>query len=133
MGQACADIAPQRRFTPSQREAVERAEAYQRAHMDASVPLADLCRLVRLSERGLRKAFYRVRGISPKRCLAIERLLSAREALRNSGTRPMTVTRAAVGSGFYELGRFAAIYRKAFGEPPSATLRSSRLERDAAS
>lgn len=114
------------RCTAAQRAAVERAEAYQRAHMDTALPLAALCRAAGLSERGLRKAFYRVRGISPKRSLASQRLLAVRDALRLSSARPITVTTAAVGHGFYELGRFAAAYRKAFGEVPSVTLRDSR-------
>jgi AraC family ethanolamine operon transcriptional activator len=79
-----------------------------------------------LSERGLRKAFYRVRGLSPKRSLAAYRLQAVHETLRSSAVRTTTVTEAAVCHGFYELGRFAAVYKKAFGETPSATLRDSR-------
>jgi transcriptional regulator GlxA family with amidase domain len=107
----------------SRHDVVERAEAYLRAHMDSPVPLSRLCRLVGRSERGLRNAFYRVHGLSPKRWMRAERLLAARNALRGGGDRSTTVTDIATDYGFYELGRFAACYKEAFGEVPSATLR----------
>jgi AraC family ethanolamine operon transcriptional activator len=111
--------------TASQQEVVERAEAYQRAHIDTPVPLSTLCRIVGISERGLRNAFYNVRGISPKRCLLAERLERVRRALTDASTRPGTVTDIAIAYGFCELGRFAGSYRKAFGEAPSDTLRGT--------
>jgi transcriptional regulator GlxA family with amidase domain len=101
---------------------VERIEAYARSHMATSVPIAELCRVAGLSERGLRNAFYRVRGMSPKRSLRAERLRGARRALAG-GHGSRTVTGVATSYGFYELGRFAAVYRESFGEAPSQTLR----------
>jgi AraC family ethanolamine operon transcriptional activator len=109
----------------SRQEIVERAEAYMRAHMDCPVPLSRLCHIVGVSERGLRNAFYGVRGMSPKRCMLAERLQGVRRALSYSGTRPTTVTSIATNYGFYELGRFAAAYKEAFGEAPSETLRGT--------
>ena len=102
-------------------EAVAQVEAYLRAHIDAPVPVSSLCRLVGLSERGLRDAFYRVRGMGPKRWIVAERLQGVRNVLSDRHAGPTTVTSAA--SGFYEFGRFAALYREAFGETPSDTLR----------
>jgi AraC family ethanolamine operon transcriptional activator len=109
----------------SREQAVERAEAYMRAHLNTPVPLSMLCRVVGLSERGLREAFYSVRGMSPKRWNVGVRLQCVREALTDVCAESTTVTDAAADYGFYELGRFAAIYREAFGEAPSATLRST--------
>jgi AraC-like DNA-binding protein len=108
----------------SSQEAVERAEAYLRAHPDTPLPVSRLSRLVGLSERGLREAFYRVRGMGPKRWMVAARLRGVRAVLRNRSAVPTTVTYAAADYGFYELGRFAALYREAFGEAPSETLRS---------
>jgi transcriptional regulator GlxA family with amidase domain len=39
------------------------------------------------------------------------------------------VTRVALGLGFGHVGRFAALYRQAFGESPSETLRRARRAR----
>ena len=94
------------------------------AHIDDPLPVSTLSRLVGLSERGLRDAFYRVRGMGPKRWIVAERLQGVRNALTDEGGGAITVTDAAADYGFYELGRFAAIYRQAFGEAPSDTLRS---------
>jgi AraC-like DNA-binding protein len=109
----------------ARREAVERTEAYIRTHADTAIPLSELCRIVGLSERSLRNAFYEVRGTAPKRCLQDERLLEARRALSTAVARQTTVTGVAMENGFFELGRFARVYRDMFGEAPSATLRGA--------
>jgi AraC family ethanolamine operon transcriptional activator len=109
--------------TAAQRAAVERAEAYARAHMDPPVTIAALSSVLGMSERNLRNAFHIVRGMSPKQCLLADRLQAVRRALGDAGDRPVTVTGVATDYGFYELGRFARTYRKAFGEAPSDTLR----------
>ncbi len=112
---------------PRSREAVvATAEAYLQANALLPVPVSELCRVVGLSERGLRDAFYRVRGMSPTRSMLQARLQGARRELIGPRTGPVTVTDVAVHFGFYELGRFAAVYRRAFGEVPSETLRARR-------
>jgi transcriptional regulator GlxA family with amidase domain len=109
----------------SRRQAVERTEAYLRTHAGTAIPIAELCRIVGLSERSLRNAFYDVRGMGPKRSLLDRRLQDARRALRDAAPNQTTVTAVAVEHGFFELGRFARAYRDMFGEPPSATLREA--------
>ncbi len=111
--------------TPFRQHAVERAEAYLRAHIHMPMRVSILCRIVGLSERGLRDAFYSVRGVSPKRWMLSERLHQVRRALREGDSAPITVTGVATDYGFFELGRFAVTYKQAFGESPSETLRSS--------
>jgi transcriptional regulator GlxA family with amidase domain len=119
--------------TASRQSAVARAEAYLRANLDAPLPVARLSRIVGLSERGLRAAFYSVRGTSPKRWIVAERLRGVRDVLCDESATPATVTVAAAGCGFSELGRFAGLYRHAYGETPSDTLRStSRRKRGSA-
>jgi transcriptional regulator GlxA family with amidase domain len=105
----------------SRQRAVQAAEAYLRAHPDVHVPVSKLCRVVGLSERGLRNAFYTVRGMSPARYMRAQRLQNVRDAMR--GNTRGTVTEIATGHGFYELGRFSMVYRAEFGESPSETLR----------
>jgi transcriptional regulator GlxA family with amidase domain len=51
------------------------------------------------------------------------RLNAVRTALHQSSRPSLTVTDAATDCGFFELGRFAASYKQAFGERPSDTLR----------
>jgi transcriptional regulator GlxA family with amidase domain len=54
-----------------------------------------------------------------------ERLLSAQISLSEPRKVRLTVTGVATEHGFYQLGRFAAIYRETFGEAPSDTLRAA--------
>lgn len=114
------------RRAPRRLEAVERAEAYVREHSTGPLRVSQLCRAIGLSERGLRDAFQCVKGISPKRYILAERLRAVRGALSDVSRPPPSVTAAATSFWFYELGRFAGSYRKAFGEAPSETLRNTR-------
>jgi transcriptional regulator GlxA family with amidase domain len=107
----------------SQQIAVERAEAYLHSNVGTAVPVADLCRIVGVSERGLRNAFHELRGLSPKRYVICERLHEVRRELGAAVGRQTTVTSIATRYGFFELGRFAGAYREMFGETPSVTLR----------
>ena len=108
----------------ARRAVVERAEAYVTSHVDSRVPVSQLCVALGISERGLRNAFYDVRGVGPKRSMLKARLTLVRAALSEPGAGPTTVARVATQYGFFELGRFAAAYHHAFGEPPSNTLRA---------
>ena len=111
--------------TAARRAVVEQAETYFRAHFDAPITLARLCGVTGVSERSLRNAFYDVHGMGPKRWMQAERLLETQIALRASRVAPTTVTEVATEHGFYQLGRFAAIYKKTFGEAPSETLQAA--------
>jgi len=54
-----------------------------------------------------------------------ERLMGAQIALREPRNVSITVTGVATDYGFFQLGRFAAIYKQTFGEAPSKTLHSA--------
>ena len=69
----------------------------------------------------LERAFAEHFGVSPKRYLLIYRMSGARRALLESG-RERTIAEIANGWGFWHLGKFAADYRKLFGELPSRTV-----------
>jgi transcriptional regulator GlxA family with amidase domain len=103
-------------------ELVERAENLALADIDEPLHIAALCQALNVSERTLRKAFYRIHGLPPCRHLRMLRLSEARRALLNANSMRMTVTEIATCFGFLELGRFSVEYRKAFGERPSQTL-----------
>jgi len=109
--------------TPSHHHViVHQAEAFLSARPATSVPLADLCRVTGVCERTLRNAFHDVRGTSPKRYMLRARLNEAHKALQRDNST--TVTTVATDHGFYELGRFASMYKATFGERPSETLRA---------
>ena len=86
------------------------------------------CKEAAISPRTLLRAFQAARRISPCRYLRTVRLAQAREALLLSSGGPGTVTEIAMRFGFLELGRFATLYRKTYGECPSATLRRNTLQ-----
>ena len=111
------------------RQRVEHAERLVLAGLQAPVKIAALCRELAISERVLRDAFYRVRGLPPYRCLQMLRLSEVRRALMSAGGQSVTVTEIATSLGLVELGRFSVEYRKMFGESPSKTLRASCAER----
>src|SRR5262249_23769523 len=62
-------------------------------------------------------------GMSPTRYLWLRRMHLARRALRMGGPTTTTVTEIATSYAFWELGRFAVVYRSLFGGTPSATVR----------
>lgn len=102
---------------------VKVVEAFLLSRQEEAVRLSELCELAGWSERTLRNAFYQVHGVSPTRWLQAERLRAVHQALTQA-SGAATVTGVATGFGFYELGRFAGLYKAAFGEAPSATLRA---------
>lgn len=87
--------------------------------------LMDLCVALRTSERTLRRAFQEQLGISPNRYLWYRRMYLTNRALQLSSPAHTSVTLIAMEHGFWELGRFAAEYRRLFGEMPSTTLRKA--------
>ncbi len=109
----------------SRLETVQRVEAYLRAHFGSPMRVSTLSRVAGLSERRLRDAFHSVHGMSPKQWMVAERLRRVHSVLNDAESTPISVTGAATRYGFYELGRFAATYKEAFGEVPSETLRSA--------
>ena len=104
------------------RDLVERAEVLALAEVDEPLQISALCAALSVSERMLRKAFHRVRGLPPCQHLRLLRLSHARRALMDTDSGLSTVTEIATGFGFLELGRFSVEYRRAFGESPSQTL-----------
>lgn len=107
---------------------IQRLDAFLGEHLDESPHMSQLCRVTGVSERSLRYACQTVRGTSPKRYLTRRRLEAVRHALEHGRPGQDTVTRIATDHGFFELGRFAAMYSSIFGERPSKTLRGAGSE-----
>src|SRR5215510_2116315 len=104
---------------------VDRALRLTRRHTEEPICIAKICRAAGVSPRTLLRAFRAVHGAAPYRYLCALRLLEARRMLSSATGTPPTVTEVATRLGFVELGRFAVVYRSAFGECPSDTLRRS--------
>jgi len=114
----------------STRSIVDRACEFLRAHAGENIRIGEVSRAAGISERALRNAFHREHGLSPKQYDLRERLQGVRQALRD-GPTSATVTAIASQYGFFELGRFAGLYKSAFGESPSQTIRVRRISRQA--
>jgi AraC-like DNA-binding protein len=93
-------------------------------HLAEPITLGQLCRVAGVGERCLQVAFQSQRGMSPMRFVLERRLAAAHRHLRRAAPGE-EVTRVAIEAGFSHLGRFAALYRSAYGEPPSKTLRET--------
>ncbi len=65
--------------------------------------------------------------MSPMRFVTERRLAEARRLLTQVGGRD-DVTQIALSMGFNHTGRSSALYRHAFGESPSQSLRRSRRQ-----
>jgi AraC family ethanolamine operon transcriptional activator len=108
------------------RQGLRRALEYLRTADVSRASVAHLCRVARVSERTLRYAFRDELDLSPLAFLRRSRLHAARRELMNAEGAVPRVTDVANRQGFLELGRFAADYRRLFGELPSETLAHRR-------
>src|SRR5262249_62430479 len=79
-----------------------------------------------ISPRHLQSGFRRYLGMTPHQFLRDCRLDEAHRMLSTAGLG-QTATTIAYDCGFGHLGDFAHDYRIRFGEPPSETLRRSRV------
>jgi AraC-like DNA-binding protein len=100
-------------------------EAWIDANLHQPITIGRLCREAGVGARSLQLAFQARRGMSPLR-FVLERRLSAAYRLLCDGRLRDDVTGIALGLGFAHTGRFAAMYRQAFGELPSETFRRAR-------
>jgi transcriptional regulator GlxA family with amidase domain len=112
-----------RQFTAAPR-AVRRAAEAMRAQPGRPFTATDLAEVAGVSRRSLQQGFQRYVGMSPMTYLREVRLGCAHDELRHGDPGDVSVTEVAYRYGFLHLGRFSAMYRHRYGEPPSQTLRS---------
>ncbi len=125
---ACLSDGEPRREPPTFTRRVQimrRFEVVVEANVDRPLHVPELCALVGVPERTLRKCCQQHLGMGPHQYLLRRRIHLVRRALLHGGPGVATVTSIATNHGFWELGRFAVRYRSMFGEMPSATLRRS--------
>jgi AraC family carnitine catabolism transcriptional activator len=96
---------------------------------EGRVEVAEIARMVGVSERQLLRLYRRYLGQTPARFHLAQRLDRARALLRST---TMTVTEVCTACGFQSPAHFARTYRKAYGHSPSQERnhRSSALMAD---
>jgi AraC-like DNA-binding protein len=123
MAAANGAAALRRNGKPAAPGTVRRAEEYMWSHAEDPLTVEDIASVAGCSIRALQLAFKCFRDTSPMQALRRIRLRLAYEAImRCDGS--VSVTEVAARYGFTNAGRFAAEYRRAFGEYPSEALHS---------
>lgn len=105
-------------------ERVVRLQRWIDAHLDETITLDRMCAVAGVGPRALQKTVLATRGVTPLEYVTSRRLDAVRRRFE-SGTPGLVVSQEALDCGFTHLGRFAAIYRRAFGESPSQTIARS--------
>jgi AraC family ethanolamine operon transcriptional activator len=99
--------------------------AFLEEHHHEPVRVRELCQVAGVSSRTLNYAFQERFGVTPKRWVDSFRLHGVRGDLRRAAAGSV-VADIANHWGFWHLGKFAADYRRQFGELPSMTLRRAK-------
>jgi transcriptional regulator GlxA family with amidase domain len=102
------------------RRIIDYFERVAQENIGKCVYVEDLCRIAGLNQRTLSRACREILGIGPYQHL---RYLRLSEVKRLLSMERVSVTQAAMRFGFREPGKFAGLYKRAFGETPSETRR----------
>jgi len=112
------DAAAKRRHAAIMR----RFRAIVAASGDRPVYTTELCEAIGVSDRTLEICCREHLGMSPQKFLLLRRIQRVHHTLALADPMSATVTAIATAHGFWELGRFAGVYRSFYGESPSQTL-----------
>jgi AraC family transcriptional regulator, ethanolamine operon transcriptional activator len=124
LGDASPPAIPAERLR-SARTIVFEADARMNANPMSIPSIPVLCSTLGVSRRTLERAFQDMVGMSPAHYLRVRALNAAHERLLQCPPLAGMVTRVAIDSGFWHMGRFSASYRALFGERPVDTLHQS--------
>jgi AraC-like DNA-binding protein len=102
---------------------VRRAVSFIEANADIDITIADIARAAGVTARAVQLAFRRHLDITPAAYLRRVRLDQAHRQLQAADPEHDSVTAVAYRWGFSSPSRFATYYRRAYGVPPSRTLR----------
>ncbi|GAA3440886.1 AraC family transcriptional regulator [Planomonospora venezuelensis] len=108
---------------PAVPKVVRRAMEFIEARAHEPLTTDDVARAVAVSGRSLQEGFRRHLDLTPMAYLRDVRLARVHEELAAGDPARCTVTGVAARWGFLHQGRFAALYRARYGQPPSLTLR----------
>jgi AraC-like DNA-binding protein len=115
-----------RRQSPAVPRHVKRAIEFMVAQVASPLAIEDIAREAGVSVRGLQMAFQQFKDITPMTYLRQLRLDGVRRDLTSSMQQDALISDIAKRWGFSHMGRFSAMYVKAFGEIPRQTLNRSR-------
>lgn len=107
----------------AKRPLLRRAVAYIESNADADITLADVAASVHVTPRALQYMFRKHLDMTPMEYLRRVRMDHAHRELVKADAGQTTVRIVAARWGFGHTGRFAAMYREAYGSNPSDTLR----------
>ncbi len=110
---------------PAAPGSVRRAEEYMRNCAEEPLTVEAIASVAGCSVRALQLAFKRFRNTTPMQALRRIRLRLAYEAMMQC-EGSISVTEVAARYGFTNAGRFAAEYRRSFGQYPSEALHSPK-------
>lgn len=123
LGQVAVEPAPLGRPKIDRAAIVRRAVGLLEEGRVPRPSVVDIARHCGVNERTLGRVFHDTFGVSP---LAYSRLWlvhRVRRRLRAAGEDDATVAAILTAHGIWDFGRFAALYRRQFGEAPADTLR----------
>ena len=105
-------------------ELLRRAVAFIDDSADRDVTLIDIAESIHVTPRALQYMFRKHMGMTPMEYLRRVRMDHAHRELLRSDPASTTVAIVAARWGFAHTGRFAAMYRQAYGVNPSDSLRA---------
>jgi AraC-like DNA-binding protein len=108
---------------PSLPETLKDAVAFIHRHAAGDVSINDIAAAVHLTPRAVQYLFRRQLDTTPTEYVRRVRLHRAHEELTAGERATTTVTEIAQRWGFAHTGRFAVLYRQAYGQSPHATLK----------
>ncbi|RLA04620.1 MAG: AraC family transcriptional regulator [Gammaproteobacteria bacterium] len=100
---------------------VKKLEEYIHNHLQDNITIDDLVSISGVTSRSIYNGFKSFLGTTPMKYILQARLEKVREDLLNPN-QSNNVTQIATKWNFTQLGRFAACYKKVFGESPTETL-----------
>lgn len=112
------------RVSPAMPRHVKRAIDFMVSNVAIPITIAEVASESGCSARSLRQGFQQFKGLSPLQFLCQIRLNGVHKTL-SSNVDHCSISEIARQWGFTHMGRFAALYREAFGQSPSETVQSS--------
>jgi AraC family transcriptional regulator len=105
---------------------LRRVQEYVDAHLDKSISLADLAKVVGLSRMHFAAQFRAATGYRPHDYLLYQRIESAKEILSSTD---MPLAEVALTVGFHAQAHFSTVFKRLTGETPARWRSSAKCDR----